>query len=214
MFKKIITALPLIFLFIFFPLNKSEAGQMQTCQEIRSDLIETCQVCTANINSSTFYTGEEIECRNLITPTAGENVQYFYDNVNCSNISRTSCQGVSNQPPKLTTSNSESFDLNDEETGITPAEEDSLLMESVRQNGPILGPIYVFINLLTGIIATLTILAIVIGSFLMITGRGDETQITRGKDIVKNSIIALVIVLSSYTIIRLVQATIFQLINQ
>lgn len=214
MFKKIITALPLIFLFIFFPLNKSEAGQMQTCQEIRSDLIETCQVCTANINSSTFYTGEEIECRNLITPTAGENVQYFYDNVNCSNISRTSCQGVSKQPPKLTTSNSESFDLNDEETGITPAEEDSLLMESVRQNGPILGPIYVFINLLTGIIATLTILAIVIGSFLMITGRGDETQITRGKDIVKNSIIALVIVLSSYTIIRLVQATIFQLINQ
>lgn len=214
MFKKLITAIPLLLTLSIFPSTHAQTTDTPTCQEIRSNLIESCQKCTANIDESIKYNAEEIECRNLITPTAGENVQYFYDNVNCSNISQTSCQGTSNQNPKLITSNSESFDLNDQETGITPVDEDSLLMQSVRQNGPILGPIYVFINLLTGVIATLTILAIVIGSFLMITGRGDETQITRGKDIVKNSILALVIVLSSYTIIRLVQATIFQLINQ
>ena len=214
-----------------------EEKEQITCTDLRDLAIEICNDCRQLGRNSKatlvpyfnekdrepylkFFTKSEYECSKIIPLTTNQQTDSLFisSNINCSNIEETICEtGPSNSPLqqiKLTPSDSEFFNVLDPNTGlIANSSQGTSFQNAVKENGPILGPILLIINFLTAIIATLAILALVIGGFFMITARGEESQITRGKDIVKNSLLAIVIVLGSYALIRTVQATILLILN-
>lgn len=231
--KKNFTVLSLLVFLSISNLSFAQTDQDQTknltCQEIRSEAIEICNFCRSSsldsknvVSDPKYFSQESFLCSELIQLSSNsDSTKSFFKNsttkINCSNIEQTQCQTSSTtsiSPPTLKPSNSEFFNVTDPNTGLLAnSAQGSSFQKAVKENGPILGPILLIINFLTGIIATLAILALVIGGFFMITARGEESQITRGKDIVKNSLIAIVIVLGSYTLIRTIQATILLILN-
>lgn len=66
------------------------------------------------------------------------------------------------------------------------------------------------INFILEIIAAVIIGVIVIGGFMLIISSGDETAISRGKDIIFNAVIGLLIVLAALVITIFVQALLYQ----
>lgn len=237
MFKKLFTVLSLIL--IFSPTNISHAAQITkevSCADIKEAALEMCNDCrffgrddsvevefyipsgiseTDENKFTSVFSKSEFECKNIIPLLESDSQSLFKsNNVTCLNIEQTQCQSNGSSStrlyPELVPSDSEFFNVN--EVLVAPGQGGAFI-RAVEENGPILGPILLIINFLTGIIATLAILALVIGGFFMVTARGEESQITRGKDIVKNSLIAIVVVLGSYTLIRTIQATVLLILN-
>ncbi len=62
------------------------------------------------------------------------------------------------------------------------------------------------INVLSLMIGSVAFLAIVVGGFMLLTSAGKETQVTKGKDIIRFAIIGLVIGFSAYFITSYVQS--------
>jgi hypothetical protein len=54
---------------------------------------------------------------------------------------------------------------------------------------------------------TITILFLMIGGFLYITSAGNEEQSEKGRKILTNSVIGLVVIILSYSIVRIISAT-------
>lgn len=201
--------------------NNTNESDTAICQTIKAEAERVCRMCQSGNKTeevkpklSTYFNKKTYTCNNLVNLS---NNEYFFDRVNCNNIQNTTCTNLNNQAlqsPILTTSNQETFNVTDPNSGLlNPDQVGGAFQKAVQNDGPIIGPLLLIINFLTAIIATLAILSIVIGSLFMITARGEESQITRGKDIVKNSLIAVVIVLTSYTLIKLVQATVISVIT-
>lgn len=188
----------------------------QTCQSTIQNIKNLCRQCEASIRNEITYQGKTLNCLGLVFPStknpAGN--QYFIPEIkaNCQNTDSLYCQDTAQPKLRLEVTNSEFFDVTNSQTGIL-ANSNSSFLTANTEAGPILGPIYRIIDILVALISTLTVLAIVFGSFMLVTARGEDAQITRGKDIIKNSIVALIIVLTSYTLVRLTQALVFNLIN-
>jgi hypothetical protein len=62
------------------------------------------------------------------------------------------------------------------------------------------------LNFLLGIVGVLAVIMLVIGGFMYLTAAGDEKRIDTGKDIIKYSIIGIVVVLSALVIVKQVVA--------
>src|SRR6185369_3776027 len=63
------------------------------------------------------------------------------------------------------------------------------------------------INFLLIISGTVTILFLMIGGFFYVTSAGNEEQAEKGKKILINSIIGLVVIIMSYAIVRIIAGT-------
>lgn len=61
------------------------------------------------------------------------------------------------------------------------------------------------IGFLAAIIGSLSVLVLVIGGFLMLSSAGNETQYEKGKNLSKYALIGLVLTLSAYILVMLVQ---------
>ena len=62
------------------------------------------------------------------------------------------------------------------------------------------------LNFLLGVTGVLAIIMLVIGGFMYLTAAGDEKRVDTAKDIVKNSIFGIVIVLSALIIVKQIAA--------
>lgn len=217
-FRKIFLSIFITTFFLLSPLQTQaqstttkDKTALQACQETIQEVVNLCKVCNVNRNQTVTFQGNKLNCQELTPILPSDSKAYFYEEVNCINYSQQKCV-AENPVPQLKPFDSEFYNVTDNKTGIL-ANPNSSFLTSSNSSGPILGPIYTVINLLVALIGTLTVLAIVLGGFLMVTARGDDNQITRGKDVIKNALIALVIVMTSYTLIRLTQALVFNLIN-
>jgi hypothetical protein len=59
-------------------------------------------------------------------------------------------------------------------------------------------------------IGSFAFLAIVVGGFMMVTSAGQEAQVQRGKDIIKLSIIGLIVVLMAYFLVSFTQSIFYE----
>lgn len=66
------------------------------------------------------------------------------------------------------------------------------------------------INLLSQLIGAVAFLALVIAGIILLTSGGSETQLTKGKDIIKYAIIGLVVALAAYFITAFVQSIFYE----
>ncbi len=74
-----------------------------------------------------------------------------------------------------------------------------------EQTSPLGSFILDIISYLIQIIGVICIGTIIVGGFLLITAQGNESQLEKGKDVIKYSIIGLVVAFSSYIISIFVQ---------
>lgn len=63
------------------------------------------------------------------------------------------------------------------------------------------------INYLLAISATVTILFLMVGGFWYVTAAGNEEQSEKGRKIITNAVIGLVVIVMSYAIVRIVNST-------
>ncbi len=72
--------------------------------------------------------------------------------------------------------------------------------------GVIIGRI---INILFGLLGAVVISFVIYGGYLWMTAAGDEKQVTQAKDVLKNTVIGLVIIASSYAITSYIMSRLF-----
>lgn len=184
---------------------------LEVCNSKKNEIIKSCNLCQKGATKIT-HNDKEIECKDLLKLDKPEEIE---TGITCQEALSQNFQCTNNsETPTLQPFNSEFFNVTDPNgSGLTTTGQGSSFQDEETGGGPLLGPIFRIINFLVAIISTLTILGIVYGSFRLVTSGGDDNNITKGKDIIKNSIIALVIVMASYTLVRVTQAIIFNLVN-
>lgn len=57
-------------------------------------------------------------------------------------------------------------------------------------------------QIILGLVGSLSLLMFVYGGFYFILSQGDSSKVSKAKDIIKNAVIGLIIVLASYTIVN------------
>ena len=62
---------------------------------------------------------------------------------------------------------------------------------------------------MVGLASTAALVVLIIGAYLLITAQGGENQMEKGKNAIIYSLLGLVFILTSYTIVRLVQSILF-----
>jgi hypothetical protein len=75
---------------------------------------------------------------------------------------------------------------------------------------PIAAYIIRTINFLSLTIGSLALLAIIVGGIMLLTSGGKESQTTKGKDIIKDAIIGLVVAFCAYFITAYVQSVFYE----
>lgn len=85
-----------------------------------------------------------------------------------------------------------------------------LTQNGQKRDAPIASFIVEIINFLALTIGSFSFLAVVVGGFILLTSHGNETQVTKGKDVIKYAIIGLVVTLSSYFITAFVQSLFYE----
>ncbi|MGL5831217.1 MAG: hypothetical protein ACRCZE_03645 [Candidatus Altimarinota bacterium] len=98
------------------------------------------------------------------------------------------------------------FDVN---TLSTKGQEQSYLDAAANGGNPLAAFIIQIINFIVLISGSVSFLLIVIGGFMILSSAGNETNLNKGKDIIKIAIIGLVLTLSSYFIVAFVQGILF-----
>jgi hypothetical protein len=68
---------------------------------------------------------------------------------------------------------------------------------------------YKIIRLMTQGIGSFAILMLIIGGFFMITSKGDESRLTKGKNIFTNTLIGVVVAFLSYLVVTVIVSVIF-----
>lgn len=184
------------------------------CSIKKEEIQNFCNTCLkGNSETKAELEGEEKTCGEY---TKIINPKEVVKGVTCNKVSTLVCSQANEKnttPTILKPFDSEFFNVNDNNSGLNATGQNSSFETETTGGGPLLGPIFRIINFLVAIISTLTIFGIVYGSFTLVTSGGDDNRITKGKDIIKNSIIALVIVMASYTLVRVTQAIVFNLVN-
>jgi hypothetical protein len=110
---------------------------------------------------------------------------------------------------------SEYLTIKGQENGIKGTQDQKYLKTDKGANpNPTASFILQAINLVALTAASLSFLAIVAAGFLMMTSAGNETQRTKGIDILTRAIIGLVITLSAYFIVSFVQNLLFETVGK
>lgn len=81
----------------------------------------------------------------------------------------------------------------------------------LNSNSPIASFVIMIINFLATTIGSLAFLSVIIGGFILLASNGNETMLTKGKDIITMAIIGLIIALSAYFITSFVQSIFYEL---
>lgn len=81
----------------------------------------------------------------------------------------------------------------------------------LKSGNPIGSFIVQVVNFLVLTIGSLCLVALVIGGFVLLVSHGNENALTKGKDIIKDALIGLVVVLCSYFITAFVQNLFYDL---
>ena len=116
-----------------------------------------------------------------------------------------SFQGVSFAADKPTSAASESFNVG---KILTTKDQSQTYLKS---GNPIGSFIVQIVNFLVLMIGSFSFLALVIGGFTFMTSHGSENQLTKGKDIIKYSLIGLAVSLSAFYIAAFVQNIFYEL---
>lgn len=73
------------------------------------------------------------------------------------------------------------------------------------ENAPLISFALQVLNFLARVIATVGVVAMIVGGIIMITASGSDTQVSKGKDIFKYALIGLIFAFMSYIITTFVQ---------
>ena len=84
----------------------------------------------------------------------------------------------------------------------------------LNSGNPIASFIVKIVNFLVLTIGSVCFVALVIGGFVLLTSHGNENALTKGKDIIKNALIGLIVVLCSYFITAFVQSLFYEQITK
>jgi hypothetical protein len=82
--------------------------------------------------------------------------------------------------------------------------------KDLKEIGGIGAYIVRLMNFMAMTIGSFAFLAIVVGGFMMVTSAGQEAQVQRGKDIIKLSIIGLIVVLMAYFLVSFTQSIFYE----
>ena len=83
----------------------------------------------------------------------------------------------------------------------------------LKSGNPIGSFIIQVVNFLVLTIGSVCFIALVIGGFVLLTSHGNENSVTKGKEIITNALIGLVVVLRAYFITAFVQSLFYDLPN-
>ncbi|MBU1019013.1 MAG: hypothetical protein ABII07_00950 [Patescibacteria group bacterium] len=114
-----------------------------------------------------------------------------------------------NAAPAAATQNTaalESFSVTDYLT--IPGEQEQVYLND-ENNSPIIAFLLMIINFLSQIIGTVAIGLIIIGGLFLLASEGDDSRVQKGKTIIVQAIIGLIIALASYIIVTLVQSLLY-----
>jgi hypothetical protein len=75
---------------------------------------------------------------------------------------------------------------------------------------PLSGIIGQIVGAALSLIATLFMVLLIYGGFIWMTARGNESEVTKAKDMITAAIIGLVIVLSAYAITKFIGSALFE----
>ena len=103
---------------------------------------------------------------------------------------------------------SESFNVSKHLTVNTGDQQEQSYLKS---SNPVASFIIQMINFLVLTIGSFAFLAVIIGGFTLVASHGNETQVTKGKDILKYAITGLIVALASYFITAFVQSLFYEL---
>ncbi len=92
---------------------------------------------------------------------------------------------------------------------LTTDGQNQTYLESDDENSPIIQFILLVIKFLSQLIGTASMVLIVIGGLLMLASEGDDNRIQKGKTIILQAIIGLVLALSSYILVTFVQSLLY-----
>lgn len=81
----------------------------------------------------------------------------------------------------------------------------------LKSDNPVASFIVQIINFLVLTIGSFSFLAVIFGGITLLTSHGNETQVTKGKEILKYAITGLVVTLSAYFITAFVQSLFYEL---
>lgn len=84
----------------------------------------------------------------------------------------------------------------------------------LKSSNPIASFVLQIINFIALTVASVSFLAIVLGGFLMMSSAGNDNQITKGKAMITQAIVGLVITLSAYFIVSFVQNMLFETVSK
>lgn len=99
----------------------------------------------------------------------------------------------------------EFYDVTDPETGLRASDQGNRFATEGSEIGTTEGVIREAVSLLARIVSIFALIVFIIGTFFLITANGEENQIEKGKNAITYSLIGIIVVLLSYTIVRLVQ---------
>ena len=107
----------------------------------------------------------------------------------------------------IDTSSLESFDVGDY---LQVSGQDQAYMETTEaQPSSIIGFALIIIDFLIKVIGTVCVVFIIVGGVLMMSSQGDDSRIQKGKTIITQAIIGLVIAFGSYILVSFVQSIIY-----
>ncbi|MFA6528986.1 MAG: pilin [Candidatus Gracilibacteria bacterium] len=113
----------------------------------------------------------------------------------------------------IDTSSLESFDVGDY-LKVTDAEDPNKTqgqdyMTNTQYSSPIIGFALIIIDFLIKVIGTVCVVFIIVGGVLMMSSQGDDSRIQKGKTIITQAIIGLIIAFSSYILVSFVQSLLY-----
>lgn len=125
----------------------------------------------------------------------------------CNQVFR--CEFGNDNATTYTAFESEYFDVTDPNKGLYTSGQKGDLVAANNDQGPIFTIVNRALNIMVGLASTVALVIIIIGAYILITAQGGENQLEKGKNAIIYSILGLVFILTSYTIVRLVQSILF-----
>lgn len=119
------------------------------------------------------------------------------------------CEAGNDRPTSYEAFESEFFDVTDPNKGLFANGQKGDLVAANNSQGPIFTVVNRALNIMVGLASTVALVVLIIGAYLLITAQGGENQMEKGKNAIIYSLLGLVFILTSYTIVRLVQSILF-----
>jgi len=90
-----------------------------------------------------------------------------------------------------------------------PDKQEQTYLTNNSENSPLIQFLLLIIRFLSQLIGTISMVLIIIGGLLMVASEGDDNRIQKGKTIILQAIIGLILALSSYILVTFVQSLLY-----